>query len=189
MGIKRIILVASMAFAAIAVAGPASASALEWTKHSAPLEANEKIGLTGTLELVIPTGAMDCEVHAEAKLTANTSTGEVEKIEITTNTCKGTGSLTNCQVVNDTVAALPWTMHITAALEITITDMTITLNNKAGTGCPIPATVFHIPTVTAKPDFTEVISSLELSGAGTGGTGITMNGSLSVTPKATYGVF
>lgn len=185
MSIKKMLLLASMALAAIAFAAPATASA-EWTHEGEPIGDKANISLSGTVGFAGAGGAaFECVVHSSVTLEPGT-TGTVKSFQITTNTCKGTGPLENCVLANDTVIGLPWVVH-TNGTAMTITDVTITNHYVDNTpACPVHTTVLHFASATATPDSTSAMSSVTVSGTAT--SGAVAFGSFAVTPAGTYGI-
>ncbi|HWM63895.1 MAG TPA: hypothetical protein VNP96_07905 [Solirubrobacterales bacterium] len=191
MNLKRIMLVASMALALVAVAAPASASA-NWLKHHKPITQNEHIEVEGVLGFAIPgVASYRCEIDITATLFAGTTTGEIDTFDITTNKCVGEGGLQACTLKGDHTFDLPWEMHVetneAGEPDITITDVTITNTYNDNTpNCPVHDSTVIFPAVTATPDNPTTMSTLTVSGTGAGG--IQAFGTASVTPKATFGI-
>ena len=65
---------------------------------------------------------MNCEVKA-TMTTEGGSVAKITKWEI--KTCKGFGTYAACSTVKKEALGLPWTVHVNAALNLTITNMRI----------------------------------------------------------------
>lgn len=185
MGAKRIVLLACVALAAVAMVAPASASAeAKWTHDFELLQKDAKVALSGRVGFVEAEKAgYDCEVEVSATLKGNSSTGTVDEFKNKLETCKGTGLLAGCEVVKETIKGLPWTMHVTTEADIVITNVEV--GYQFNPTCPFGAAENKYAEVTAVPDNAGAIETLTLSGAGIFGQAV---GKLTMLPKKTYGV-
>jgi hypothetical protein len=172
--LKKMILLASLALAAIAFAVPASASAQVWT-------GTHTDSLTGFIVFGNPAAGQTkfgCEMHVAFTVAGNTTTGSLETFEPTTATCVGEGSYTGCELVeHETTIPNDTTIHITGTNSVTLTTPTgtaIVIHNIYDEGCAIEKstlTVTHLtlntPTVAqgnTDSNLTDVtISGLALS--------------------------
>ncbi len=123
---KKMMLLASMALAAFAVAGPASASAHEWTDNEAGFSGHLTQGLTGFISFGNPEAGQNkfgCEAEVTLTMEGGSSTGQVTAFNVNTAACAHEGELfEGCELVEDQATGLPWTVHITAETKITITN-------------------------------------------------------------------
>jgi len=184
--IKRIVLLAGMALAAVAAMAPASASAeATWTHDFEQLKKDAKVELSGRAGIVIPgVAGYDCIMHASLTLKGNSSTGTVDSLTITTSTCTGTGLLAGCGVKKDTAEELPWSIHVTTEADAVIKD--IKFQFTFDEFCAAKENVTSFLVSTAVPDNAGSITTLTLSGTSINGTILT--GVLTMAPKETYGV-
>ena len=168
MRIKKMLLLASMALAAMAVAIPAAASAEPalWTHEhkvltsgtpSSPYEGFAKFEIPGVF-------SFGCEITVRLQAEPGT-TGTVTEFKVTTTTCKGTGAAAACELGGDHPENLPWTVHTTTH-DLEITDVTILNTYKAGCGLGAQTTL-HFPKITAEIDNATTIHSVTLSGVAT----------------------
>jgi hypothetical protein len=172
--LKKMMLLASLALAAIAFAVPASASAQVWN-------GTHTDSLTGFIAFGNPAAGatkFGCQAHAAFTVTGNTTTGTLETFVPTTSTCVGEGSFTGCELVeHETTIPNDTTIHITGTNSVTLTTPTgtaIVIHNVYDEGCAIEKstlTVTHLnlntPTVSqgnTNSNLTDVtISGLALS--------------------------
>jgi len=139
---KKMLLLASMALAASAVAIPAVASAEEWGHEGNPIEAPVTIHLTGNIKFE-QTGpgspSMSCPVTANIKLTPGT-TGHVTNFGVTnTAGCTGGGALAGCQVESVTSTASeasPWSATLSGGA-VGINGFDVTNVYKKAETCPV----------------------------------------------------
>jgi hypothetical protein len=131
--LKKMMLLASMALAAVAFAVPASASAHEWTHEGAGFAGNLEVGLNGFAAFGGPGENFGCATHADATLEGGTTTGEITAFNINTAACAAEGNFVGCELESATAEGLPWTIHITAETKITITNAVIHNHFKPGT--------------------------------------------------------
>jgi hypothetical protein len=179
-----------VALAALALVGPASASATAvWEHEGAPLEEHAEIALHGSQVFITEAGGMICEV--DATLTAEPgSTGQVGNF--TSTKCQGFfGELAGCTVTETGQPAGPWDVHVNT------TDLTVTeaaLVRHFDEGCPVTTIESNIAELTYLLPETTNISEIEYFG--NGGASIDGGevgeyeeiGSWTVTPAGTYGI-
>jgi hypothetical protein len=185
--IKKMMLLAGMALALVAVAAPASASA-NWLHGGNPITTDQTVEFSGPARFFTALGGAEATIHVHATLKAGTTTAVINKFEATN--CKGTGGLagTTCTT---TAKGLPWTAHVTPSNQIEITDVELHNLYWAGphSGGPV-ATTTLIGDITATPDDAEAISSVSLSSsnATANGNPAVVEGTLGVSPAGTYGL-
>jgi len=166
MNLKKILLLSSMALAAIAFAVPATASAtnLTWTDDHVHIAGDDEFtqGFEGPLSFDTPFGSFGCEEVTVAVVA--TSTGAtIEEFKPTTNTCTGTGAFVNCELTNDTFNT-PWQVSTTTTdLVVTKTGGDIEIHNfygeKNGQPCGVGSTTSSL--------FGSIAIVPELDGEGT----------------------
>jgi hypothetical protein len=187
MSIKKMLLLASMALAAIAFAAPAAAQA-EWTHDHEPLSEPATIHFHGDARFFVPfVGSFGCEVHGTMEATPGDE-AHVTQFTPYTNTCSGTGALTGCQLEKHS-ATVPWDAHAnTTSGDITVTNATL-FNNYVPGSCLFGTETSHLEfdEVTLTPDNADTINSVELSGVDNT-LGAEASGTLDVTPAGTYGI-
>lgn len=179
-----------VALLALALVGPASASATAvWQHEGAPLEEHAEMSLEGSQIFVTEAGGMICEV--DATLTAEPgSTGAVTNI--TSTKCQGLfGELAGCTVTGVEQPAGPWDVHVTTSdLVVTKAALVRTFNE----GCPVKRIESSIPELTTTLVEPGAIAEIEWSGEGSasidgGPAGEYQEfGSWFVTPAGTYGI-
>jgi hypothetical protein len=139
MAFKKMLLVASMALAAIAFSVPASASALDWTHEGGPFSGTRSDGLTGKLSFGNPAlgqNKFGCIVHISLTANGGSTTGSITSFDHTTSTCTGEGSFAGCEVVDDQTTGLPEVVHTTATNSLTVTGPII-FHTVFDDNCPI----------------------------------------------------
>jgi hypothetical protein len=182
-------LLSLVAVMALALVGPAAASATNvWQHNGAPLGEHVEMGLEGSHILTTAAGGLICE--AEATLTAEPgSTGQVTNY--TTRKCMGLfGELAGCTVVR-TEQRAPWHVHVNTG-DLTSTEVALvrTFND----ACPVKRLETNIPELTMTLVEPSEISEIEYSGSGeasiNGGPPAEYEefGSWFVTPAGTYGI-
>ncbi|HEU4737930.1 MAG TPA: hypothetical protein VFS54_02480 [Solirubrobacterales bacterium] len=179
-----------VALLALALAGPASASAeAVWQHEGVPLAGHAEMGLEGSQIFVTEAGGMICQ--SEATLTAEPgSTGVVT--ELTTTKCQGLfGELAGCTATGGEQLAGPWDVHVTTSdLVVTKAALVRTFNE----GCPVKRIESSIPELTTTLVEPGAIGEIEWSGEGSasidgGPAGEYQEfGSWFVTPAGTYGI-
>lgn len=179
-----------VALLALALVGPASASATAvWQHEGAPLGEHAEMSLEGSQIFVTEAGGMICEV--DATLTAEPgSTGAVTNIASTK--CQGLfGELAGCTVTRTEQPAGPWDVHVTTSdLVVTKAALVRTFNE----GCPVKRIESTIPELTTTLVEPGAIGEIEWSGEGSasidgGPAGEYQEfGSWFVTPAGTYGI-
>jgi hypothetical protein len=148
MNLKKILMLSSMALAAIAFAAPAASAELPtWTHDHEFIEGSEKVeqSFEGHLSFHRPPfGTFGCDVTATVVAKAGT-TATVTKFEPTTETCTGVGAFAGCVLTHDT-ANVPWDAHVngtkdnetnSAPLSVTKDDDDVTITNVYH-GCAVP---------------------------------------------------
>lgn len=124
---KRLLLASLMAAIALLATSAASASAAVWKDKGVAVKSLVTLGLLGAENFEIAEAeekksGMNCEVKA-TMTTEGGSTAKITKWEI--KTCKGFGVYASCSTVKKEALGLPWTVHVNAALNLTITNMRI----------------------------------------------------------------
>jgi hypothetical protein len=184
---KKMMLLAGMALALVAVAAPASASA-NWLHGGNPIATDQTVSFSGPMRFFTAQAGLEATIHMHATLKAGTTTAVINKFEATG--CKGTGALlgTTC---TKTAVGLPWTAHVTPSNAIEITDVELHYLYWAGphSGAPVATSVI-VGDITATPDDAEAISSVSLSSsnATANGNPAVVEGTLGVSPAGTYGL-
>lgn len=179
-----------VALLALALVGPASASATAvWQHEGVPLAEHAEMSLEGSQIFVTEAGGMICQ--SEATLTAEPgSTGVVT--ELTTTKCQGLfGELAGCTSTGGEQLAGPWDVHVTTTdLDATNVGMVRTFNE----GCPVKRIASIMPELTTTPVEPGAIGEIEWSGGGEasidGGPPGEYEefGSWFVNPAGTYGI-
>jgi hypothetical protein len=157
--LKKMMLLAGMALAAIAFAVPTSASAFEWN-------GTHEDSLTGFLGFGNPAPGQTkfgCEVHIDIDVAGETSTGELTGLVPTTATCVGEGSYSGCELVEDSATVAPATqIHIVETNKLTITTPMgepVVVHYVYDAACPIEKTtltVTQLAVTTTNSDLTDV---------------------------------
>ncbi|MBK5218513.1 MAG: hypothetical protein JJE35_01820 [Thermoleophilia bacterium] len=186
---KKMMLLAGMALAVVAVAGPASASA-SWLNDHKAIEADETVTASGPAAFAIPgVAGASAKIHVNLEMTAGKTTGEITSFSATE--CLGTGGFTGLTCTTEP-RNLPWTVHITAENTIEITD--VELHNEYYLGAHIPAntkaTTILVGDILATPDNAQTMSTLTLSNinATANGNAVTVTGDQTLSPAGTYGI-
>jgi hypothetical protein len=195
MNVKKLVVLAGMSLAMVAVAAPAAQA--EWLHNHVKLEKSATLTATGKAKFQTGAGSYECPV--EGSITAEPgSTGKVTKFGVTkTAECVGTGFLSNCTLKSHQSTNLPWTAHANTqnnTVEVTNAEIWGTYE---GFFCPHTIEL-TFATITLTPNNALTASSASLSGSGTAhrnvGTGneatenATASGSLNLTPAGTYGI-
>ncbi len=189
---KKMLMIASMALAVVALAAPASALA-NWTHEEKELEENATLTFSGPAGFACAAceAGADAELTAEITLEAGSLTGKVTKVSAAN--CIGTGKLANTTCTS-TFEGLPWTVHANPLTgKLTITNIKITNNywaiNVPHTEKPLSTTVLT-GNIVATPNSAASISTVTLAGEGTVVNGVapaTVSGDLAASPAGTYG--
>jgi hypothetical protein len=201
MGFKRVTLLLVMALAAVAFTAPATAPASgTWTHNKKKFFKDKVVKLTGSIKISTLGTGIECKVHAEAKLTAaydgkvvKTGTGHLEKLQITTDTCVGFGSVfSGCVVDSHQVKGLK------AMLTARKTDIEVgplEIEAKFKSGCMVTEMNSTFASEVLDPDNALEASSLAVTGTGSAHTNlgtfaVTAGGALEFEAgeKKTYGV-
>ena len=196
MSIKKMLLVASMALAAVAFAAPGMASAAEWTHEGEPLAEEVTVQFEGTAKFEDQEGnGVECtDAYADVDLEPG-STGKVTSFGPTNvSNCHVLGSLGSvCSLEEVTSLALPWEVDVNAA-NFTITGVHIINHMSGGFFCEVAIgsakEITLSGNVTATPDNTAAISSITLSGSLSSSLGgsVVVSGTMQGTPAGTYGI-
>jgi hypothetical protein len=193
MTLKKMLILASMALAAVAFAAPASASAatwVHWTEGEEESVSTITEDFTGFAKFSV-VGAegnnFGCTVHAHVNGTTEGGVAHatVTSFEITTSTCKGEGTFTGCELESDSTTT-PWTVDVSST-DFVVTNVGITNNFK---NCLVPPANLSFPEVTASPEPEATkINCLKLSGNGLNASAvIKASGTLCAYHEGTYGV-
>lgn len=179
-----------VALLALALVGPASASATGvWQHEGVPLEEHAEMSLLGSQIFITETGGMICEV--DATLTAEPgSTGWVTGI--TSTKCQGLfGELAECTVTGTEQPEGPWDVHVTTT-DLVVTGATLV--RSFDEGCPVKEIESTIPELTTNLVEPGSIGEIEWFGGGSasidGGPEGEYEefGSWFVAPAGTYGI-
>ncbi len=180
MTLRKMMLLAGMALAAIAFAVPASASAASthWTDDhevvSSP--ANITAPFEGFLKFTVAPpfvpvhSTFGCQVTIKVNVTGPTA-AQITEFRPTTTECLGTGVFTGCQLEED-VSNVPFSIANTDAdLDITKPGGDITVFNKyeSCAGGALPNSDLLFPSITATPtlDSEGTIEEIHISGTAT----------------------
>lgn len=193
--LKKMMLLAGMAVAAIAFAAPASAMAqhgTHWTDNHEVIEPSvtREAPFEGFLDFTIAPpnvpvhSTFGCEVTGIIQATGPTN-GQITKFAPTTNTCVGTGIFAKCELETHT-ANVPWTVtNTTADLDVTKPGGDVTINNvyKNCAAGAIPPSDPEFASITVDPtiDPDTTITSLAITGVDTKGA-VTATGSIAPEP-------
>lgn len=186
MTVKKILLFATVALAAAALAVPASASAGKWKDKGVFLNAGEHatLAFSGKVELEYKNATNVLTCNASLTLTAEGGeTGTITKFDLETASCSGVGIFAKCTVSKDKFSTLPLVVHTTAVgFEITKPELNIEY-----AGCPLESSVQSFPSVLATANKLEPIASVTLFGADS--LGVTfLKGSLNAADPKTLGI-
>ncbi|HEX5763707.1 MAG TPA: hypothetical protein VFY04_11385 [Solirubrobacterales bacterium] len=187
MSIKKMLLLASMALAAIAAAAPAAQAQGEWTHEGEPITESKEVTFAGTVQFTVvgsSTGVHCKNSHAVAHFLPG-GKGEVTTFE--GKECRGTGFLVGCTTVHPKSEGLPWPITANTNQTGTISEVNI-VNTMTGSFCPVSSTTLT-GNVIVTPDNPEETSSVTLSGTVMTSQGeAEVAGTLSVSPAGTYGI-
>jgi hypothetical protein len=159
--------VAVVVAACVALAAPVMAQALVW-KHNG-------VNLTKFISLSLPGGenfetelsgewsGMNCEVKA-TMTTEGGSSAKITAYEIK-SCAKGFGKMSSCSVVAKEAKGLPWTVHVNATNDLTITNMRVRRTFSAG--CPVTELDKTMTSVTVTLNTPSKITEMEFSGSAT----------------------
>ena len=185
MTIKKMLLLAGMALAALAFTVPATASAVDvWTVDGETLGPGEEatqafegfFGFTTPIPIVPVHTTFGCEITITINAVGQ-SGGTVEVFNKTTETCKGTGVFGGCTVKSHS-SNPPW------AIDISTTPATVTgpitvhnVYDKAEGNCPIATTHLVFNSLSVMPISSEgSVTELVISGLATNGS-VALSGS------------
>jgi len=187
--IKKMMLLAGMALAVVAVAAPAAQA--NWTHSGEELESNATVGLSGSMNIEVPgVAGAHSEVHIGLTLKSG-STGTVTSYSDTK--CTGTAQLNGlrCTV---TAENLPWLAHIDPFVgKIRVTNIKLTHHYYSildpGHVTSLTTTV-TTGNVLLDPDSRTGFSVFDFEGEGTliNGNPAVIGGSVGVSPAGTYGI-
>ncbi len=167
---KKIIVLAMAVGVVAALALPTAASAA-WKHHQTQIAHNVAIPFTGNFVYSSAIGGISCQVTSETQFFTGQTTGEIETLDVhpgdeTTN-CKGTGSLSPCQVHNLTPqVGLNWGFHTTGTVEkpsIQLTTGTLSYQ-MTGSFCGAKKIQTTPGNLTATPNQPNTFTSITLSG-------------------------
>jgi hypothetical protein len=151
MTFKKMLLLASMALAAVAFSVPASASAQEWTHNGASFIGHKTDTLTGKISFGNPAPGANkfgCVAHAGLTVFGGSTTGEIENFLPTTSTCTGEGIFAGCQLIEDETTGLPHPVHTIGTDELTVEEAEIVIHNVYDANCPVEKTTLTVEDVT-----------------------------------------
>ena len=178
------------ALLALALVGPASASATAvWQHEGVPLEEHAEMSLEGSQVFITEAGGMICEV--DATLTAEPgSTGRVTGFE--TTKCQGFfGEIAGCTVTGSEQPAGAWDVHVTTT-DLVATE--VALVRTFNEGCPVKRIESRIPELTYLLPEPGAIGEIEYFGGGSASIDGSPEGeyeeigSWFVNPAGTYGI-
>jgi len=164
MNLKKMLLLAGMALAAVAFAAPAAAQAEgTWTKNHVPITENTNVSVNGFVGFATAFGGYGCPASGTATLEPGGG-GTVNTFVIgNTAECEGTGFLAACELVNHEVTAgLPYELTATHEDFDIIGDITVWNEYDAECGFGELEVEFNEITVTAENPTTA--TNLTLSG-------------------------
>lgn len=176
MSIKKILLLASMALAALAFAIPATAMAEEfeeehWTMGESIEEAEQTVNLTGNLRASTALGSgINCTIHTKVTLNAE----RLAHVNITKKTCTGFGTFNGCtveQVTNTNEGeTLTFEYHLaktkkTGTIHIIVTSVEVTYDMNANCDNKNIKTpvIYKTPRLILTPNNPKAISSVSES--------------------------
>lgn len=185
--IKKMLLLASMALAAVAFAVPASASA-NWTANQAPLTENAVVEFSGPASFQIPgTAGAEATIHAEIELKAGSTTGTV--LSFTDTSCKGTLGFAGLTCTG-TARNLPWHVEVNGP-DLVINDIDLLTHYYIGSHSETPVRQSVLAgDIIATPDDPEAIGTVTLSESeNTTASGVpaVVDGDLAASPEGVYG--
>lgn len=160
--LKKLTLLAAMALAAIALAVPASASALEWTHNGEAFEGTVEDTLSGTIAFGNPAPGQTkfgCLSHIGVEVEGGTDTGVISSFQRTTETCAGEGAFAGCSLVEDEVTGLPADIKIVGTNEATLENGSLVFHNRYNAGCLIQSSTLTVTDLTmsgTNSDLTDV---------------------------------
>jgi hypothetical protein len=200
MNIKKMMVLAAMALAAVALAIPAGASA--WYDAGVEVTSNKVITATGSAKFEGEIGSVNCTkgVDAEGTLFASSDNGQITKFEVTSpeTNCDVEGGLKTlgCTSLSSAIATTPGTTPwpvdgITASDDATVTNVVIDNTLTGGVFCPKTFTLEGSTTMSF--DNPKAIKTITLGGtllltSSVGNQNVNVTGTLAVTPSGTYGL-
>jgi len=152
MNLKKMLLLAGMALAAVAFAAPAAAQAsATWTTNHEPISVDTYFHAHGEVEFGTAFGGYKCPATATGTLFAGTDEGEVETFNIVeTAGCSGNGFLEGCKLEEHEVFGLPYTL--TATKEDIDANGNISVYNGYDAACAFGESEVHFEHITLTPD-------------------------------------
>jgi hypothetical protein len=137
MNLKKMLLLASMALAAMAFGAPAAQANIDWNKTGT-------IEGTGELSSLSETGLTTgpAEVHFVGNVVKGSTTAEITAFEITTGPNGIPTNVPGCHAEGH-ASGFPWVVHLETPDTMTITDVTFTntYTAPAGQECVLPPAV------------------------------------------------
>ncbi|HYH54514.1 MAG TPA: hypothetical protein VD761_10325 [Solirubrobacterales bacterium] len=187
---KKMLIIASMALALVAIAAPASALA-NWTQSGVPLEEGENphLSLAGPAAFTVPAGefGVSATLTATIQLTGGTTTAHI--ISLKADNCKGSGKLAG---LNCTSTFTYGDVDCISGGQLVITDVTwhIKYYSPLDPNHTSPVASSTVSgDIDAAPDNSEEIGSVSLSSENAESSGATgeVTGNLAVSPAGEYG--
>jgi hypothetical protein len=169
---RKILLLASMALATVALAGPANASAAKWLHEGKPVEekVDKTVKLTGTLTFIVEPGtSVKCQAHPIQTITGPNNS-EFTSYGITTESCIASGTYQGCKMTEDHKPGPGGSpLDPVNATTFIVTNFMLTGKFKCGSELLEEelAFSFSFGEVIATPDVPKAMKSLELLGEGT----------------------
>lgn len=161
MRIKMALLFALLTLGAIAVAGPATASAAQWTDKGAALKEKGEMRFTGAIQIITGLGGYECNVPIAVATVEPGENGEVTAFSAPE--CAGNGVFEKCEVEFQE-PLVPWALKTKAEI---IELQGFALNHIfKGAGCPAEAVSVKFPVVKATPNKLSPIEKVSLFGEG-----------------------
>jgi len=186
--LKKMMLFASMALAAIAFAVPATASALEWTHEGAKFAGTAEDTLSGKISFGNPEAGktkFGCIAHAGVSANGGLPTGSVTSFTPTTETCEGEGLFAGCELVSDSTTGLPAGISITGTNTLTLSNATIVIHNEYNAACPVAKSTLTVSHLTMTGT-NSILTDVTVSGLATSHVTLRVGG---LQPPATVAVF
>jgi len=166
MNLRKMLLLAGMALAAVAFAAPAAAQAEgTWTKNHEQLTENATVEIHGFVGFATAFGGFGCPAHGMATLEPGaTGHGTIDTFTIgNTEGCEGTGFLAECELVEHEVTeGLPYTLTATPEDLDIIGDITVW--NAYDPECSFGELEADFNEITVTADSPTTATNLQLSG-------------------------
>lgn len=180
--LKRITLLAGMALAAIALAVPASASALEWTHEEETFGGTASDTLSGWFGFGNPEflkTKFECFSHAGFEVEGESTTGLLTSFGPTTAACKGEGAFAGCSLATDSTT-IPTSvatgvsraqLHLVGFNEVTLTtplnEPIVFHSEYSGKECPITKSTLTVSHFELEGFPVSTLTGMELTGLAT----------------------